>query len=83
MFGKLSPILDAVPYYLVDYQERRAENDDGTRWVDRVTTDGTWSGNLYDFFQIAIQKLYREYHSNWPGLPASRIPRFMKPCVKH
>jgi predicted HTH transcriptional regulator/DNA-binding CsgD family transcriptional regulator len=60
MFGKLRPILDAVPYYLPDYQERRAEDDDGTRWVDRVTTDGTWSGNLYDFFQIVIQKLYRD-----------------------
>ncbi len=60
MFGKLRPILDAVPHYLVDYQERRPEDDDGTRWVDRITTDGTWSGNLYDFFQIVIQKLYRD-----------------------
>ena len=63
MFGKLRPILDAVPHYLVDYQERRTEDDDGTRWVDRITTDGTWSGNLYDFFQIAIQKLYRDLKS--------------------
>jgi len=60
MFGKLRPILDAVPHYLVDYQERRPEDDDGTRWIDRITTDGTWSGNLYDFFQIVIQKLYRD-----------------------
>jgi len=60
MFGKIRLILDAVPHYLVNYQERRAEEDDGTRWVDRVTTDGTWSGNLYDFFQIVIQKLYRD-----------------------
>ena len=60
MFGKLRPILDAVPHYLLDYRERRADDDDGTRWVDRITTDGTWSGNLYDFFQIVIQKLYRD-----------------------
>jgi Predicted transcriptional regulator containing an HTH domain and an uncharacterized domain shared with the mammalian protein Schlafen len=60
MFGKLRPILDAVPHYLVDYQERRPEDDDGTRWIDRITTDGTWSGNLYDFFQRVIQKLYRD-----------------------
>jgi predicted HTH transcriptional regulator len=60
MFGKLRSILDAVPYYLPDYQEWRAEDDDGTRWVDRVTTDGTWSGNIYDFFSIVIQKLYRD-----------------------
>ena len=60
MFGKLRSILDEEPYYLLDYQERRAEDDDGSRWVDRVTTDGAWSGNLFDFYQIVIQKLYRD-----------------------
>jgi ATP-dependent DNA helicase RecG len=73
MFGKLRPILDAVPHYLVDYQERRAEDDDGTRWVDRVTTDGTWSGNLYDFFQIVIQKLYRDLKVPFKLAGPSRI----------
>jgi predicted HTH transcriptional regulator len=73
MFGKLRPILDAVPHYLVDYQERRTEDDDGTRWVDRVTTDGTWSGNLYDFFQIAIQKLYRDLKVPFKLAGPSRI----------
>jgi predicted HTH transcriptional regulator/DNA-binding CsgD family transcriptional regulator len=73
MFGKLRSILDAVPYYLVDYQERRAEDDDGTRWVDRVTTDGTWSGNLYDFFQITIQKLYRDLKVPFKLAGPSRI----------
>lgn len=60
MFGKLGSIRDVVPHYLVDYQERKTEGDDGTRWVDRITTDGTWSGNLYDFFHLVIQKLYRD-----------------------
>jgi len=59
MFGKLPSILEAVPNYVVDYQERlepRAE----ARWVDRVTTDGTWSGNLYDFYRRVIQKLFSD-----------------------
>ena len=73
MFGKLRSILDAVPYYLLDYQERRSEDDDGTRWVDRVTTDGTWSGNLYDFFQIVIQKLYRDLKVPFKLAGPSRI----------
>lgn len=73
MFGKLRPILDAVPHYLVDYQERRPEDDDGTRWVDRITTDGTWSGNLYDFFQIVIQKLYRDLKVPFKLAGPSRI----------
>ncbi len=59
MFGKLRSILDAVPNYVVDYQERPAPKADG-RWVDRLTTDGTWSGNLYDFYQRVIQRLYRD-----------------------
>jgi predicted HTH transcriptional regulator len=28
--------------------------------VDRVTTDGAWSDNLFNFYQIVIQKLYRD-----------------------
>jgi len=54
MFGKFRSIFDAVPNYIVDYQER--ENIE-TRWVDRVTLDGSWSGNLYDFYRIVMKKL--------------------------
>jgi len=54
MFGKFRSILDAVPNYIVDYQER--ENAE-TRWVDRVTLDGSWSGNLYDFYRVVMKKL--------------------------
>jgi ATP-dependent DNA helicase RecG len=56
MFGKLRPILDAIPYYCVDYQER-PEAKTEARWIDRVTTDGTWSGNLFDFYKKTIQRL--------------------------
>ena len=59
MFGKLPSILEAVPHYVVDYQERPEPRVE-TRWVDRVTTDGTWSGNLYDFYRRVIQKLFSD-----------------------
>lgn len=59
MFGKLRSILDVVPNYVVDYQERPEPKADG-RWVDRITTDGTWSGNLYDFYRRVIQRLYSD-----------------------
>ncbi|NDJ24446.1 AAA family ATPase [Nostoc sp. B(2019)] len=59
MFGKLPSILEAVPHYVVDYQERPEPRTEA-RWVDRVTTDGTWSGNLYDFYRRVIQKLFSE-----------------------
>jgi predicted HTH transcriptional regulator len=59
MFGKLRSILDVVPNYIVDYQERPravAEN----RWIDRITTDFSWSGNLYDFYRIVTKKLFSD-----------------------
>ncbi|HJX11876.1 MAG TPA: RNA-binding domain-containing protein, partial [Candidatus Binatia bacterium] len=60
MFGKLRSILDVLPNYVVDYQERPTDPNDARRWMDRVTTDGTWSGNLYDFFRTVIQRLTRD-----------------------
>lgn len=56
MFGRLNSILDALPNYVVDYQERPRLPTE-RRWLDRVTTDGTWSGNLYDFFRRVFPKL--------------------------
>jgi ATP-dependent DNA helicase RecG len=56
MFGRAEVIRDALPHYMVDYQER-AEAKTAKRWIDRVVPDGTWSGNLYDFFRRVYQKL--------------------------
>lgn len=56
MFGKYRSIFDAVPFYSVDYQERPTDTTN-VRWMDRVTADGTWSGNLYDFFRRVYPKL--------------------------
>jgi len=39
----------------VDYQEQTENAED--RWIDRVTTDGNWSGNLFDFTQKVYRKL--------------------------
>jgi ATP-dependent DNA helicase RecG len=59
MFGKLAEIQENFPHYMLDYQER-AEAKAEARWIDRVTLDGTWSGNLFDFYQIVIQRLVRD-----------------------
>lgn len=56
MFGRAEVIRDALPHYMVDYQER-PEPKAEKRWVDRLVPDGTWSGNLYDFFRRIYQKL--------------------------
>lgn len=56
MFGKWEAITSAAPNYMVDYQER-PEAKTELRWVDRVCPDGTWSGNLFDFYRKVYQKL--------------------------
>jgi len=56
MFGTWDAIQDAAPHYFVDYREH-LDNDSGERWVDRVCPDGTWSGNLFDFYRIVYGKL--------------------------
>lgn len=56
MFGQWEAITAAAPNYFVDYQER-PEAKTESRWVDRVCPDGTWSGNLLDFYRKVYQKL--------------------------
>jgi len=56
MFGRFEAIRDATPNYMVDYQER-PEPLAERRWVDRIVPDGTWPGNLYEFFHRVYLKL--------------------------
>jgi len=56
MFGWMASIQEALPNYMLDYQER-PEAKTEMRWVDRLTLDGKWSGNLYDFYRRAYLKL--------------------------
>jgi ATP-dependent DNA helicase RecG len=56
MFGKWGAIQEAVPTYQVDYQER-ADTKAERRWIDRVVPDGTWSGNVFDFYRKVYRKL--------------------------
>ena len=56
MFGRAEVIRDELPNYMVDYQER-PEAKAERRWIDRLVPDGSWSGNVYDFFRKVYQKL--------------------------
>lgn len=56
MFGQFTSIQDLYPYYMLDYQERPQAKTEA-RWIDRVTLDGTWSGNLFDFYLKVIRRL--------------------------
>jgi len=59
MFGRLPAIKEAFPNYMLDYQER-PEAKTEARWVDLLTIDGSWSGNVFDFYRRVIRKLTSE-----------------------
>jgi ATP-dependent DNA helicase RecG len=58
MFGRADAIreVEALPRYHVDYRERLSD-DPSVRWTDRLTIDGTWEANLFQFYQRVLQKL--------------------------
>lgn len=56
MFGTWHAIQEAVPHYFVDYQERPEARTE-KRWIDRLVPDGTWSGNVFDFYRRVYRKL--------------------------
>ncbi|MBN1591505.1 MAG: putative DNA binding domain-containing protein [Pirellulales bacterium] len=58
MFGKDEAIRspEAVPLYHVDYREKYSD-DPEIRWTDRITINGTWVANLFQFYQRTIQRL--------------------------
>ena len=56
MFGTHPVIQEKFPCYMLDYQERSQINAQ-SRWIDRLTLDGSWSGNLFDFHRRIYIKL--------------------------
>jgi ATP-dependent DNA helicase RecG len=54
MFGRWQAIQDALPSFSLDYQEK---DDSSHRWIDRLYTDGSWSGNAFDFYRKVYRKL--------------------------
>ncbi|ORJ58327.1 hypothetical protein B5V00_12740 [Geothermobacter hydrogeniphilus] len=59
MFGRDEAIREAVPQYHVDYREKLS-TDPEIRWTDRLTVDGTWPANLFQFYLRVIQRLAQD-----------------------
>jgi ATP-dependent DNA helicase RecG len=49
MFGRDETLREGVPGYHIDYRERLS-NEPAERWSDRLTADGTWHSNLFQFY---------------------------------
>ncbi len=58
MFGRNEAIYDLPDSLRVhlDYRERLSP-DPNVRWTDRITDDGAWTGNLFQFYQRVIPRL--------------------------
>ena len=56
MFGSFEALREGLPSYHVDYREKLS-TDPAVRWTDRVTVDGTWQPNLFQFYQRVRQRL--------------------------
>ena len=55
MFGEDRAITDEFPKYFLDYREKMSEE---VRWDYRViSSDGTWSGNIFDFYFRIINRI--------------------------
>lgn len=55
MFGEERSIVDFFPKYFLDYREKISED---VRWDYRlISSDGTWSGNIFDFYFKIINRI--------------------------
>ncbi len=56
MFGKGISIRERFSNLMMDYRDESQATDE-MRWGDRVTYDGTWENNLFNFFMKVSSKL--------------------------
>ncbi|MDD3052555.1 MAG: ATP-binding protein [Candidatus Cloacimonetes bacterium] len=57
MFGSDQIITDHFPYYHLDYLEKHSDNPK-IRYDNKISSgQGTWSGNIFDFFREVNRKL--------------------------
>ncbi len=59
MFGKESSILEMFPHFHLDYQEKLSDNED-ERWSYRITDDGTWECNIFNFYYRVYNRLVQD-----------------------
>ncbi|MEI6890674.1 MAG: RNA-binding domain-containing protein [Pontiella sp.] len=59
MFGREESIREGMPGYHVDFREKLSD-DPAVRWTDRLTLDGTWAGNIFQFYFKTIQRLFAD-----------------------
>lgn len=64
MFGTGLAIRDEFDNIFMDYRNE-TDADDETRWIDRITYDGTWENNLFNFFRKVTPKLTEDFKKSF------------------
>ena len=73
MFGYAEDITNIYPFYYVDYIEKYSA-DSKTRYDNRISSnDGTWSGNLCDYFIKVLEHLSEDLPTPFRLHGAQRI----------
>lgn len=58
MFGKGTPIEKRFPLFRMDYLDLiGVSSDENLKWNDRLTYDGRWENNIYNFVTMTMRKL--------------------------
>lgn len=58
VLGRELSIRDRFAHWHLSYRELPAEVGTDLRWVDRVSSDGSWNANLFEFYTRVVLKLY-------------------------
>lgn len=77
-FTKITSIF---PTYLLDYQRIVSNN---SKWDNRIVSDEpTWSGNLFDFYQLVFADLYRDIPASYVSENGKNVGKsLMVDCFK-
>lgn len=59
MFGKETSIFEAFPHFHLDYQEKFSDDID-VRWTHRITGDGRWECNIFNFYMRVYNRLIQD-----------------------
>ncbi len=72
MFGKGLSIRDEFSNLMMDYRDESHATAE-IRWIDRITYDGTWENNLFNFFNKVSPKLTADLSKPFKLVGVERI----------
>jgi ATP-dependent DNA helicase RecG len=83
MFSEERMITEVLPQYFLEYRENLGDIINA-EWSHRFTSqDGTWSGNVYDFYFKAMDRLTKEISDESAEIIASSVHEALMNTIVH